>query len=269
MRRLSPVLLAALVLLAFLLAACAAPPSPSQAAKPDVDVLLLGEQHDAPEHQRLHLQTVQALAERGRLSTLALEMTEQGHSTAGLPRSADEAAVRQALGWNEQAWPWGPYGPAIMAAVRAGVPVVGANLPRARMRQAMSDERLDTVLPKAALTRHHAAVREGHCGLMPEARIAPMARIQIARDRAMAETLATAARPGGTVVLLAGSGHVDPELGVPRHLPPGLEVEPRIWPAQAPKKDYCAELRQQMQQMQPMKPAQQTQPVQPPATPER
>lgn len=263
MRRLPPVLL---VLLAFLLAACAAPPSPSQVAKPDVDVLLLGEQHDAPEHQRLHLQTVQDLAARGRLTTLALEMAEQGHSTAALPRSADEAAVRQALGWMEQAWPWAPYGPVVMAAVRSGVPVVGANLPRARMRQAMADERLDTVLPKDALARHYTAVREGHCGLMPEARIAPMARIQIARDRAMADTVATAARPGGTVVLLAGSGHVDPELGVPQHLPRGLDVEPRIWPAEAPKKDYCAELRQQMQQM---KPAQQTPPVQPAAKPGR
>ena len=48
---------------------------------------------------------------------------------------------------------------------------------------------------------------------------------QIARDRAMAQTLQQAARPGKTVVLLAGSGHVDPRLGVPRHLP-----APRISP---------------------------------------
>ena len=36
------------------------------------DVLLLGEQHDAPDHQRLQRDTVQWLAERGRLAVVVL-----------------------------------------------------------------------------------------------------------------------------------------------------------------------------------------------------
>ena len=217
--------------------------------------LLLGEQHDADEHQQLHAQTMAALAGAGRLAALAVEMAEAGADTRALGPQADEAAVRAALRWNEQAWPWAPYAPAIMAAVRAGTPVFGANLPRAQMREAMRDESLDDTLPPEALARQRDAVRDGHCGLMPEAQLGPMARIQVARDRTMARVLARAhadaslAGAGGarTVVLLAGHAHVDADLGVPRHLPAGLRWAAVTWPAQPPKQDYCEALRQQMQ----------------------
>lgn len=233
------------LLLACALAACAAP-APSSDPLPDA--LLLGEQHDAPLHQRLHRQTVERLAQQGRLAAVALEMAEQGTSTAGLPPSADEAAVRAALRWDDRGWPWAAYGPAVMAAVRAGVPVLGANLPRAQMREAMAQAALDAQLDPPALKAQQQAIREGHCGLLPEAQIAPMTRIQIARDRAMAQTLAGARQPGKTVVLLAGAGHVDATLGVPRHLPTDLRAQAVKHPPdpEVPVKDYCAELRRQM-----------------------
>ncbi|HSW19577.1 MAG TPA: ChaN family lipoprotein [Ramlibacter sp.] len=229
-------------MIGFALGGCANAP-PGLAAAGDPDILLLGEQHDAARHQRWHFEAVRTLAARGRLAALALEMAEEGRSTAGLPANADEAAVRAALGWNEKAWPWAPYAPPVMAAVRAGVPVLGANLPRARMRAAMADVTLDALLPPEALARQQGAVRNGHCGLLPESQIAPMTRIQLARDRAMAQTLAAAARPGASVVLLAGSGHVDEAVGVPRHLPGGLSAKALSWPAEPANKDYCADLR--------------------------
>jgi uncharacterized iron-regulated protein len=223
-------------------AGCATP-----AAVDPPDVLLLGEQHDAPDHARRHLETVRALAARRQLAALALEMAEQGTATTGLGADATPEQVRTALRWNEAAWPWSVYGPVVMTAVRAGVPVLGANLPRSAMRSAMADERIDAALPAAALERQRAAIRQGHCDLLAEPQIAPMTRVQIARDRAMAETLAAAAQPGRTVVLVAGSGHVDAQLGVPRHLPPGLAVRPVTWPLPAaPARDYCAELRERM-----------------------
>lgn len=229
------------VLSAMLLAGCAALPDTEPA------VLLLGEQHDAADHHRRHLETVQRLAVHGRLAALAMEMAEQGASTTGLAADASEAAVRASLRWNEAAWPWAAYGPVVMAAVRVGVPVLGANLPRERMRAAMADAALDQALPEDALARQRAAIRDGHCGLLPEGQIVPMTRVQVARDRAMADTLAGAARPGKTVVLVAGSGHVDPALGVPRHLPSTLAVRQVRWPApEGPGKDYCGELRRQL-----------------------
>ena len=186
------------------------------------DVLLLGEQHDAPEHHEIERLVVEQLAGRGHLAAVALEMAEQGHSTDGLPSDASEDAARAALGWDEAGWPWPPYRPAVMAAVRAGVPVVGANLPRARMRAAMGSERLDAVLAPAALAEQRDAIRDGHCGLLPESQIAPMTRIQLARDEAMARTVESRLVAGRTVLLIAGGGHVRRDLGVPRHLPASL-----------------------------------------------
>jgi len=38
------------------------------------DAVLIGEQHDAPEHQQLERETVEALAQQGKLAALAIEM---------------------------------------------------------------------------------------------------------------------------------------------------------------------------------------------------
>lgn len=227
-------------LVTLLLAGCAAPPG----APPDV--LLLGEQHDAPEHQQLHHQAIQDLALQGRLAAVALEMAEQGASTAGLPPDAPESAVRAALRWDDNAWPWQAYGPAVMVAIAAGVPVVGANLPRPSLRAVMADATLDNLLAEPALKAQQQAVRVGHCGLLPETQIGPMTRVQIARDRAMAQTLAQATVAGKTAVLLAGAAHVDPALGVPQHLPSSLRVTSRSHKPQPPKQDYCDDLRRRM-----------------------
>lgn len=235
----------AVLALSLLLAACAVVPAGLEALLP-TDALLLGEQHDVTWHQQRHRQTVETLAARGTLAALALEMADQGVSTAGLAPVADEATVRAALRWNDAAWPWTAYGPAVMAAVRAGVPVLGANLPRARMREAMANAQLDAGLGGAALKAQQQAIRDGHCGLLPETQIGPMTRIQIARDKAMADTIAAVAQPGKTVVLLAGGGHVDEALGVPQHLPAGVRARSLAWPREPARTDACDALRRQL-----------------------
>ena len=282
MRR--PLLPAAALSLALLGAAGCATPAPlgadgqaRLATLLPADALLLGEQHDAPAHQQLQRQAVQWLAARGELAALALEMAEQGRSTAGLPRDASEADVQRALAWRDAGWPWKTYRPVVMAAVRAGVPVLGANLPAARQREAMRDAALDARLPPAALQEQQQRMRDGHCGLLPESQIGPMTRVQIARDIAMADTVRAARQPGRTVLLVAGNGHVHRALGVPLHLPPDLTTKvlsaqsgqaqaaidsevtdtlpahtsgaDLLWPTPpVPPRDYCAELRRATRQ---------------------
>lgn len=229
-------------------------------------VLLLGEQHDAAEHQALQRNVVEALAGRGQLGALVMEMIEQGRSTQGLPADADEARAREALGWTDQGgWPWPVYGPVVMAAVRSGVPVIGGNLPRAQMRNAMGNATLDATVSEHVLQRQREGIRESHCNLLPDSQIAPMTRIQLARDQAMAQATVQAVIPGKTVVLVAGNGHVRRDLGVPLHLPASVDhkvvmgqagvaaagappLADAVWatPALAPR-DHCAELRLQMQ----------------------
>ena len=260
------------------LVACSSPPAtppatltdrpPAQVLKPlsqllPADALLLGEQHDAPEHQRIHQQLVQALAAQGLLAALVLEMAPRGGSTRGLPSQATDADIQTALRWDERAWPWAAYGPAVLSAVRAGVPVLGANLPRDALRATMGDASLDQRLPSAALTEQQQRIRSGHCDLLPESQIAPMTRMQIARDRAMAQTITEAAQSGRTVLLLAGHGHVAPALGVPQHLPANFKAKTvllqssqgnaaietiasfdLVWPTgPIPVRDYCAEFK--------------------------
>ena len=226
------------------------------------DVLLLGEQHDAVAHQRVQQGLVATLAGRGQLAALALEMADSGTSTAGLPSDASPEQVRASLKWDDTAWPWTAYGPVVMSAQRAGVPVLGANLPRSDMRASMADSQLDLRLPAPALKAQQQLIRQGHCDLLPEGQITPMTRIQIARDRRMADTLAKAVQPGKVVVLISGSVHADKQLGVPQHLPAGLQVKSvrllaggkslpgesfdSVWTTEAlPDKDYCAGLREQ------------------------
>jgi uncharacterized iron-regulated protein len=189
-------------------------------------------------------------------------MAPRTGSTASLARDASEDAVQQALQWQDAAWPWPRYRGVVMAAVRAGVPVLGGNLPRADMKQAMRNQNLDTHLPPEAWQRQLDAIREGHCGLLPDTQLPPMARIQLARDASMAEVAKAAIRPGKTVVLVAGRGHVLRGVGIPTWLPESAAAKVAV--AQAgetsvahesdvdwlqktdalPAKDHCAELRE-------------------------
>jgi uncharacterized iron-regulated protein len=98
--------------------------------------------------------------------------------------------------------------------------------------------------------------------MLPESQILPMTRIQVGRDRAMAQAIVKARKPGQTVLLIAGAGHVVRTLGVPQHLPDDIKVATvRLMAAPAtaevvpgeydktwrtpplPEKDYCAELK--------------------------
>lgn len=219
--------------LTFGLAACStvAPPAPSSAAAAGQPIgppagrglLLLGEQHDQADHQRQIAAEVARLAAAGRLRAVVMEMADAGRDTTALPPEADEASVREALGWLEAGWPWARYAPVVMAAVRAGVPVYGGNLPRAQIRASMADTSLDSRVEPGVRQQLGVAVNEGHCGLLPLKQLPAMVRVQIARDFSMASTLARAsgkrpAAPGADIVLLhAGERHVARDAGVLLH----------------------------------------------------
>lgn len=269
-----------LVLSSVLLIGCTQPSRQQAIERPDARVLallelvlptpllLVGEQHDAPEHQALQADLVSALAERALLAALVLEMATEGLSTAGLPRTASEAQVRQALQWEaaSSTWPWPVYAPVAMRAVRAGVPVMGGNLPRNAMGEAMKNSGLDQLLSPQMLAEQQHNIQQGHCGLLPERQLAPMARVQIARDQTLARTASQALQPGRTVLLVAGNQHVRRDLGVPQHLAPEVNFRvisaqvdaeetavfppdraDQVWVSPArPPHDYCAEFREQM-----------------------
>ena len=83
------------------------------------------------------------------------------------------------------------------------------------------------------------------------ARAAQVSRPTIYRRWSSADDVVRAALVRRTVLLIAGAGHVQPDVGVPQHLPPALRVRAVELPKEATGKDYCAEFRQQQRHMRP------------------
>jgi len=205
-------------------------------APPGVDFVLLGEVHDHPEHHRRRLDWLETLAAGGRFA-LALEQLDadrQPAIDAARNARADARQVAAAGGFDATGWPWTTYAPYVELALRRGLPLVAANLSAAQAR------RLARAEPGAPAPVEPSGwsdvdrrtmrdeIRDGHCGLLPERAIAPMASAQLARDARMAQALREAReRTGLPVVLIAGNGHVRRDVGVPRHLEaamPGARV---------------------------------------------
>ena len=82
-----------------------------------VNALILGEQHDNADHQQIQREVVETLAARGLLYAVVIEMAMTDTSTALLGHQASETEVKNALNWDNAAWPWQAYGPTVMAAV--------------------------------------------------------------------------------------------------------------------------------------------------------
>jgi len=210
--------------------------------------VLLGEKHDNADHHRLQAWVLERLIAAGRKPAVAFEMFRADQSEAIARHLAhaprDAAGLGDAVEWRRSGWPpWALYAPIADAALRAGLPIVAANLSEsttAALRrggatgvEAAEAQRLglDRGLPNDARERLVDIIREGHCGHLPERSVGSFVVVQQARDGHMAAALRDAGADGG--VLIAGAGHVRRDFGVPRLLPPGdvaslafLEVTP-------------------------------------------
>lgn len=224
--------------------------------------IVIGEQHDNPDHHSLQRWLLRALDER----SVLLEMLQpvQQAQVAATQQQVQAGSwpedLPKALNW-QHGWDWQQYGPLVMALLPAPAPLLAANLEREEMmaiyRQPPELSGAASTQPavRAALT---AQIRDAHCGMLPETQLPAMLAIQQQRDRRMAERLLAAEAPA---VLLAGNFHARRDLGVPLHVQDlGSEVQVVIlagigeeisaqqgdfvWytPATAPE-DYCAQLR--------------------------
>jgi uncharacterized iron-regulated protein len=205
-------------------ASTASSPSPAAAS-----VLLLGETHDNGEGHRLRTDGLRRRLEAGWRPAIAMEQfdrQQQPALDAAMRECADAGCVISKVITAKSTWQWSFYKPVITLALQYKLPLLAANLSRAdagtliqhgfgSVLQADVIRRygLDTPLPAALLAKQVEEVRRGHCGMLPEDMLAPMARAQVARDVLMAETLRPHAGQG--TVLIAGNGHVRRDIGVP------------------------------------------------------
>lgn len=231
--------------------------------------VIVGEQHDHPEHHALQLWLLQVMATQRTQGSLLLEMLtpdqqprvdalRQHKAAQGLPDD-----LPGALAWSP-GWDWALYGPVVRYALLQPYPLLAANLDSSEVRgiyrqaPALSGEHSNAALVRNELLQQ---VRDSHCGLLPESQMPAMLAVQQQRDRRMAERLLAAPTPA---LLFAGAFHARKDVGVPVHLrdldasngtvvlmlaQKGTQVPPQsadyVWySARLPEKDYCAQMRQ-------------------------
>ena len=198
------------------------------------DFVLLGERHDNPDHHRLQAEVLRSLIAIGRRPAVGFEMfgLDDASAIADYLATArrDAAGLGSAVNWNQRGWPdWAMYQPIAEAALAARLPIIPTNLPAVTVRKMRSaglaalDPRLtralglDQPLPELLSVALAADIRAFHCGHASEQTVRAMVAVQRARDAQMAQSLIAAAGADGAV-LVAGSGHVRNDYGIPFYI---------------------------------------------------
>jgi uncharacterized iron-regulated protein len=195
------------------------------------DVVMLGEMHDNPRHHAIEAELIRALATTRQLQVVALEMLDR-EQQATLERvwaEGDVDAVLAATDFDARGWGADRYRPVVEAMLEAEVDPLAANLSRADAGQVVKDGwtvhfdarqqdelALDDVWNEALASRLTGALRDSHCGMLPEAMIPGMLAAQRARDAVIADRVLT--RHADGVILVAGGQHVRGDYGVPAYL---------------------------------------------------
>lgn len=230
--------------------------------------VLVGEQHDNPDHHALQLWLLQALEQKRAQGSLLMEMINPDQQAKvdqarGLVQAGQAPGdLFAALAWQKN-WEWSMYGPIVRHALAQPYPLLSANLDRSEIMQIYKDRPSlqgalsTTPAVQAPLLEQ---IRESHCGLLPESQLPSMLAVQQQRDRRMAQRLLAAPQPA---LLFAGAFHVRRDLGVPLHLADlgagqgnlivvlaevgkvvPAETADFVWYTPAmPDKDHCAEMR--------------------------
>lgn len=230
--------------------------------------VVVGEQHDNPDHHALQLWLSRELAAQRPQGSVLLEMLNPSQQTRVDQVRAETRAGRppldaiRALAW-QPGWDWAMYGALVRYQLRQPYPLLAANLDREeimRIYQQRPALRGQASTAAAVQQRLQRDIRESHCGLLPESQVPAMLAVQQQRDRRMAEALLAAPRPS---LLLAGAFHARKDLGVPLHLADlgagqgnavlmlaevGRQVDASmadyVWfTAAQPEQDHCAKLR--------------------------
>lgn len=230
--------------------------------------VLVGEQHDNPDHHALQLWLSRELSRLRPQGSMLMEMlnpdqqnkVDQAQKTARAGQAINDPF--DTLAW-QPGWDWSLYGPLVLHQLRQPYPLIAANLDRTeimqiyRQRPTLAGERSGAAEVQARLL---ADIRESHCGLLPDSQLPAMLAVQQQRDRRMAEALLAAPQPS---LLLAGAFHARKDLGVPLHLADlgaqsgnavlilaevGHSVDASmadyVWfTAAQPEQDHCAKLR--------------------------
>ena len=194
------------------------------------DYLLLGEKHDNPDHHNLQRRVLELLQRENRLGQVTFEMMDSDKQplldAIGDYASASLSELKDYLQWDEEGWNWDFYGPLIQTAIRRQTPIRAGNISSTTMGSVyggVMEPEVERVLGEEARQLLNDAIDESHCGMLPQSQFPAMARVQQARDAAMADSLLQGPGPG-VAVLIAGNFHTRRDLGVPNYLLAGRQT---------------------------------------------
>jgi uncharacterized iron-regulated protein len=199
----------------------------------NVPFVLLGEKHDNPDHHVLQARVLRSLVAHGRHPAVAFEMIDldlqRAADTFIQSGNANVDELGRVLEWDKRGWPaWSLYRPIFEVVVSAHLKIVATGLSHELVRKvvregpsALPEEIAANVkllpLEPAAATSLDEEIKASHCGMLPDAMVAPMSMAQRVKDALMARLVSINATPDGAV-LVAGNGHVRSDRGVPMYL---------------------------------------------------
>lgn len=197
-------------------------------------IYLMGEVHDNPaihEARLVRLKQDIGVGWRPALIMEQFDRERQQDLTSAWQTCPDAACVIKQAGG--EGWNWSLYEPLINLALQYRLPLVAGNVSRQDASKIMRggyDAVFDEPTQKQlGLLRHWPAdmtqlqtqsIVDGHCGVLPQTMVMPMVQAQRARDAWLADLIVQYAPQG--VVLIAGNGHVQRDVGVYRWLPAKL-----------------------------------------------
>ncbi|MBT00003.1 MAG: hypothetical protein CMI01_15175 [Oceanospirillaceae bacterium] len=180
--------------------------------------LLIGEQHDNPDHHRIQADLIRLLGTENRLGNVALEMANRSQQPLlDNAKRTPELRTPENLEWSD-GWPWALYQEPLMAAFQYAPRIIGADLNPTGIKRAYQQGAPDGELEPAHADYMLDLLFDSHCRQMPRQQLEPMRQVQLARDQQLASALRDNTEPGRVNLLLTGSIHARKDLGVPRWL---------------------------------------------------
>ncbi len=206
-------------------------------AAAEADVVLVGETHDNPDHHKLQAWLLRQLASKGKRPAVVMEMvgTDKADDLANVQLASNVTAdsIGAKLDWENSGWPpFSIYRPIVDAALGANLTILPGNADKDLVRQVSQQglgslaysERvrlgIGAALPAALNSALTDELKASHCNQLPDSDLAGMVQVQRFRDAALADNVLKAIdkSSGNGVVLIAGSGHVRSDRGVPLYL---------------------------------------------------
>lgn len=201
------------------------------------DFVLIGEKHDNPDHHWIQAKLVSELAAFERDTAVVFEMLTESQQAPldtyleSNPRNA--AGIGEAVGWESSGWPdWRMYQPIAQQALYNDIPLLAGGLDRDMIQElarsgtaALGKTRARRLMLGEPVSDRTTAemkqvIYDSHCQQLPEPMLAPMVSITLAKDAAMADRMIESRNlaSAGVAILIAGTGHVRNDWGVPMHL---------------------------------------------------